>query len=141
MAERSAFRVAHLPDLLTRNPLHDEPADLGGRLLDLACMARTRIAAAAFKGPRSMLQQVLLPGTNLVRQNLITLRRISRRRKASCSRAAGMTADAVRFEPSIVADHFANDSTSLTINQFLGAVIIKVSGDLQPISPCDNQNR
>jgi hypothetical protein len=56
-------------------------ADLGVKLLDLARRRRFRVYAdPRIERPRRMVQELLLPGVDLVRMNLMALRQIAYRR-------------------------------------------------------------
>ena len=80
--QRSAVRRAHLPDLLAKKSRSTVScADLGVQLLDLALAACLGIVAnPGVKRPRRLLQQLLLPGVDLVRVDLVALRQVRHRR-------------------------------------------------------------
>ena len=58
----------------------DQLPDLVVQPLDLTLAVHPGIAGAAFEGACRLIPELLLPGINLVRMNLITLRQISHRR-------------------------------------------------------------
>jgi hypothetical protein len=67
-----AIRSAHLPDLFARIAFHGQLSDLGVQLLDRALPFRLGVRAdARIERPAGVLEQLLLPGVDLIRTNLV----------------------------------------------------------------------
>ena len=84
---RSAVRRAHLPDLLAKKSRSTVScADLGVQPLDLPLMRRLGVPPdARVEGARRLILKLLLPGVNLVRMDLVALRKVV---TVACSRSA-----------------------------------------------------